>query len=395
MTTGNGAPYDLATKDLDPPLAIVDLEAFDANAADLVRRASGLPVRVASKSIRCRYLLERALALPGFAGVLSYSLAEALWLFRQGSSTDLVVAYPTADHGALRELAEDDAARAAITIMVDADEHLDLVEAALGRHHPDIRVALELDVSWRPLPGVHIGTRRSPVFTARQAGELARRIVDRPGFSLVGMMAYEGQIAGVPDGAPGLRGGLVRWMQRRSAAELAGRRAKAVEAVREVADLEFVNGGGTGSLETTSAERSVTEVTAGSGLLGPALFSEYTRFTPRPAALFALPVVRKPARRIATVFAGGYVASGQAGVSRLPSPYLPAGLRLLGVEGAGEVQTPVAGAAAGDLRLGDRVWFRHAKSGELAEHFTQYHLVRGDRVERATPTYRGEGRAFG
>ncbi|MFF5989683.1 amino acid deaminase/aldolase [Prauserella flavalba] len=395
MTTGNGAAYDLATKDLDPPLAIVDLEAFDANAADLVRRASGLSVRVASKSIRCRYLLERALALPGFAGVLSYSLAEALWLFRQGSSTDLVVAYPTVDHGALRELAADDAARAAITIMVDSAEHLDLVEAALGRHHPEIRVALELDASWRPLPGVHVGTRRSPVFTARQAGELARRIVDRSGFSLVGMMAYEGQIAGVPDGAPGLRGGLVRWMRRRSAAELAGRRAKAVEAVREVADLEFVNGGGTGSLETTSAERSVTEVAAGSGLLGPALFSQYTRFTPRPAALFALPVVRKPARRIATVFAGGYVASGQAGVSRLPSPYLPAGLRLLGVEGAGEVQTPVTGPAARDLCLGDRVWFRHAKSGELAEHFTEYHLVQGDRVERTAPTYRGEGRAFG
>ncbi|MBK1784492.1 amino acid deaminase/aldolase [Prauserella cavernicola] len=395
VTTGNATSYDLATKDLDPPLAIVDLEAFDANAADLVRRASGMPVRVASKSIRCRELLERTLALPGFAGVLAYSLPEALWLHGQGTSDDLVVAYPTVDHAALRELARNDAARAAITIMIDSTEHLDVVDAALGEHHPEIRVSLELDASWRPLPGVHVGTRRSPVFTPRQAADLAEKIGKRTGFRLVGMMAYEGQIAGVPDGARGLRGGVVRWMQRHSAAELAGRRAKAVAAVREVADLEFVNGGGTGSLETTSAESAVTEAAAGSGLLGPTLFSQYSRFSPQPAALFALPVVRRPARRIATLFSGGYVASGPAAPSRLPSPYLPAGLRLLGVEGAGEVQTPVAGAAARELRLGDRVWFRHAKAGELAERFTEYHLVVGDRVERTVPTYRGEGVSFG
>ncbi|PXY32734.1 alanine racemase [Prauserella muralis] len=391
----NAAPYDVATKDLDPPLAIVDLAAFDANADDLVHRAAGRPVRVASKSVRCRHLLDRVLARPGFAGLLCYSLSEAVWLYEQGTSDDLVVAYPTVDHDALRRLAADDGARAAITIMVDSSEHLDVVDAALGGHHPQIRVCLELDASWRPLPGVHVGTRRSPVFTPAEAAALAGEITARPGFRLAGLMAYEGQIAGVPDGAPGLRGGVVRWMQRRSAAELARRRAAAVAAVRRVADLEFVNGGGTGSLETTSAERAVTEVTAGSGLIGPALFSRYTRFSPRPAALFALPVVRRPNRTIATLFSGGYVASGQAGPSRLPTPYLPPGLRLLGVEGAGEVQTPVTGAAARDLRLGDRVWFRHAKAGELAERFSHYHLVNGDRVESTVPTYRGEGQSFG
>ncbi|WP_313886891.1 amino acid deaminase/aldolase [Saccharomonospora amisosensis] len=394
VTTGN-ASYDSATKHLDPPLAIVDLDAFDANAEDLTRRAAGLPVRLASKSVRCRHLLERALARPGFRGVLAYSLAEALWLFQQGSCDDIVVGYPSVDHSALRALAADDAARAAIAIMVDSPEHLDVVDAALGREHPEIRVCLEFDASWRPLPGVHVGTRRSPVFTPRQAGRLAATIAARRGFRLVGVMGYEGQIAGVPDGAPGVRGAVVRSMQRRSAAELAPRRAAVVEAVRAVADLEFVNAGGTGSLELTSAEPAVTEVTAGSGLLGPALFSRYSRFTPRPAALFALPVVRRPTSRIATLFAGGYVASGKAGPSRLPSPYLPSGLRLLGVEGAGEVQTPVTGGAARSLRLGDRVWLRHAKSGELAEHFTEYHLLSSGRVVSTAPTYRGEGECFG
>ncbi|MEU0537931.1 amino acid deaminase/aldolase [Amycolatopsis tolypomycina] len=388
--------YDLATKDLDPPLAVVDLAAFDANAADLRRRAKGKPIRVVSKSVRCRALLERALTMPGFEGLMCYSLAEAIWHVEQGTTDDIVVAYPTADHEALRRLAASERARAAIAIMVDSPAHLDLVDAALGHGHEEIRVCLELDASWRPLPGIHVGTRRSPVFTPKQAAAFARQIVDRPGFRLVGVMAYEGQIAGLGDAAGHrVKRALVGWMQRRSAAELARRRGEAVRAVQEVTPLEFVNGGGTGSLESTGADAVVTEIAAGSGLIGPTLFDGYTRFHPRPAALFALPVVRRPTRNIATLFSGGYIASGPTGPSRQPAPYLPRGLKFLGFEGAGEVQTPVTGRAARNLKLGDRVWLRHAKAGELAERFTHYHLVLGDRVERTVPTYRGEHQNFG
>ncbi|WP_410647248.1 amino acid deaminase/aldolase [Amycolatopsis sp. cmx-4-54] len=388
--------YDLATKDLDPPFAVVDLDAFDANGADLLRRANGKPIRVVSKSVRCRYLLERVLARPGFEGLMCYSLAEAVWHVEQGTSEDIVVAYPTADHGALRRLAADDRARAAISIMVDSPEHLDLVDAALGQGHPEIRVCLELDASWRPLPGVHVGTRRSPVFSPRQAADLARTILSRKGFRLVGMMAYEGQIAGLGDAAgSGVKNSLVGWMQRKSMVEIAKRRAAAVRAVRALAELEFVNGGGSGSVESTGAEAAVTEIAAGSGLIGPTLFDGYAHFSPRPAAMFALPVVRRPAPKVATLFSGGYIASGPAEASRLPKPYLPEGLSLLGFEGAGEVQTPVSGEAARHLRLGDRVWLRHAKAGELAERFTHYHVVVGDRVDRTVPTYRGESQNFG
>ncbi len=396
---------DAATKQLDPPLAVADLEAFDHNAADLVRRAAGRPVRVASKSVRCRYLLERVLRRDGFAGVLAYSLPEARWLAREWRDTDLadadfLVAYPSTDHAALRMLADDEHARSRISIMVDSVAHLDLVEAALGVGHADIRVCVELDVSWRPLFGLdvaHVGTRRSPVFTAAQAVALARAVVARPGFRLVGLMGYEGQIAGLGDRPAGkpVTGAVLRWMQGRSAQELAARRSEVVAAVREIADLEFVNGGGTGSIEITGLDESVTEVAAGSGLIGPTLFDNYRRFTPHPAVLFALPVVRKPRRGIATLFGGGYVASGAAGRDRLPSPYLPAGLKLLGAEGAGEVQTPVAGSAARDLHVGDRVWLRHTKAGELAERFAEYHVLEGDEVTRTVPTYRGEGRCFG
>jgi D-serine deaminase-like pyridoxal phosphate-dependent protein len=210
-------------------------------------------------------------------------------------------------------------------------------------------------------------------------------------------MGYEGQIAGLPDAPPGhpVRGRLIRGIQARSVAELTRRRVEAIRMIQAVTSLEFVNGGGTGSLESTSRDPSVTELAGGSGLVGPALFDGYTRFTPAPALLFALPVVRRPGPGIATLFSGGYVASGTGTRDRLPAPYLPPGLRLTGVEGAGEVQTPVRGAAADGLRPGDRVWLRHAKAGELAERFTEYHVITGEGQGTAVPTYRGESRCFG
>jgi D-serine deaminase-like pyridoxal phosphate-dependent protein len=392
---------DAATKHLDAPFAVADLAAFDRNAEDLVRRAAGTPVRIASKSVRCRTLLERALRTPGFAGVMAFSLAEALWLIDEWADTDLagtdiLVAYPTVDHHALRALAEHPTGRDTVSIMVDSVEHLDLVDAALGDDHQTIRVCLELDVSWRPLPGLHVGPRRSPVHRPPEAVQLAKIIGDRPGFELVGIMAYEGQIAGLGDNPGGrLQGAVLRWMQKRSGTELVDRRQAAVEAVRAVADLEFVNGGGTGSIELTSADPSITEVAAGSGLIGPTLFDAYRAFAPEPAVLFALSVVRRPKPKIVTLFSGGYIASGPPGENRQPQPYLPEGLSLLPFEGAGEVQTPVTGKAADSLRLGDRVWMRHAKAGELAERFTGYHLIEGDQVTAIVPTYRGEGRSFG
>ena len=399
------ARYDRATADLDPPLALVDEAAFDRNAADMTRRAArggtgGYPIRVATKSLRCRYLIERALATPGYRGVMCYTLAEALWLYASGTCDDLLVAYPGVDRGALRALAADDEARQHITIMADDDAHLDVVDRALGAGHPEIRVCLELDVSWRPLarrPAVHIGTRRSPLHTPEQAVAFARAVTRRPGFRLAGVMGYEGQIAGLGDAPPGhpVRGQLIRLIQSRSVPELIRRRTEAVRLIQTVTSLDFVNGGGTGSLESTALDESVTELTAGSGLVGPTLFDAYRRFTPEPALLYALPVVRRPGPGLATLFSGGYVASGTGTPDRLPRPWLPAGLRLIGTEGAGEVQTPVRGAAADGLAPGDRVWMRHAKAGELAERFRTYHVLGADGRLTTVPTYRGEGKCFG
>jgi D-serine deaminase-like pyridoxal phosphate-dependent protein len=196
----------------------------------------------------------------------------------------------------------------------------------------------------------------------------------------------------MPPGAR-VKGKLIQRMQRMSAREIAERRAAVVNAIRTVAPLELVNGGGTGSVHLTAREQAVTEVTVGSGFYAPTLFDTYSAFTFAPAAMFAAPVVRRPSPRVATLLGAGYPASGAAGRDRLPSPYLPAGLRLDPLEGAGEVQTPVLGSAS-QLKLGDRVYLRHTKAGELCERFDRLYLLEGDQLVDEVPTYRGEGKAF-
>ncbi|MEW2139370.1 amino acid deaminase/aldolase [Streptomyces sp. NPDC005409] len=391
------ARYDRATAHLDAPLAVVDLDAFDANADDLVRRAGGKPVRVASKSVRCRALLERVLARPGFAGIMSYTLAESLWLARSGFD-DVLLAYPSADRGGFGELASDAKLAGAVTVMVDDPAQLDLIDAARDGGAEVVRVCLELDTALHLLGGrIRVGARRSPLREPGQLAALARTVAARPGFRVVGLMAYEGHVAGVGDALADrpLRSRAIRLMQGAARRELAARRAEVVRAVRAVVpDLEFVNGGGTGSVQHTAAEDAVTEIAAGSGLYVPRLFDNYTSFSGRPAALFAQPVVRRPGVGVVTVLGGGYPASGAAGPDRLPVPYLPQGLRYDPQEGAGEVQTPLLGGPADDLLIGDRVWFRHAKAGELCERFDTLHLIEGDRVTGTAATYRGEGRTF-
>ncbi|MFF2851400.1 amino acid deaminase/aldolase [Streptomyces sp. NPDC058001] len=391
------ARYDRATADLDAPVAIVDLDAFDANATDLVHRAGGKPIRVASKSVRCRALLERALARDGFAGIMSFTLAESLWLARSGFE-DVLLAYPSADRAAYAELAGDPKLAAAVTVMIDDPAHLRFIDAARDGGREEVRVCLELDTSLRLFGGrVRIGALRSPLRSPAQLADLARSVARTPGFRLVGIMAYEGHVAGVGDAVAGrpLRSRAIRLMQATARRELAVRRAEVVRAVRAVApDLEFVNGGGTGSVQHTAAEDAVTEIAAGSGLYVPRLFDNYTSFSGRPAALFAQPVVRRPGVGVVTVLGGGYPASGAAGADRLPVPYLPEGLRYDPQEGAGEVQTPLIGSPADDLLIGDKVWFRHAKAGELCERFDELALIEGDRVTATVPTYRGEGHTF-
>lgn len=388
--------YEQAFADIDAPFAFLDLDALWDNATQMLSRAGDKSIRVASKSLRCRPIQREILdSNERFEGLMTFTLPETLWLAGHGFE-NLLLAYPPTDRTALRELGEltADNPDGAPIVMVDSVEHLDLIQRTTDQ---PVRLCMDLDAGYRIAGGrVKIGSKRSPLHTPEQAHALAVEIARRPALKLVALMSYEAHIAGLGDEVAGKRAqnAAIRWMQRQSFAELRERRARAVELVRKVADLEIVNAGGTGDLHWVAQEPAMTEATAGSGFYAPTLFDTYSSFTLQPAAMFAVPVSRRPDDKTVTALGGGYLASGVGAKDRMPTPYLPSGLKLNAMEGTGEVQTPLTGDAARRLRIGDKVYFRHTKAGELCERFDRLHLVRGTQIVDSVPTYRGEGRTF-
>ena len=378
------------------PYAFVDLQAFDANAARTATRAAGKPVRLATKSLRAPALIRRALdASPAFRGLMAYHPREAVWLAKQGFE-DILLGYPIWHMEHVEAVCAAVRDGASITAMVDLPDHVERLAAVATRLGAVLPVCLDVDMSSR-FPGLHFGVRRSSITTPTQALALFRLIQAYPSLRLEGVMGYEAQIAGVPDAVPGQgpRNAAVRALKAASANEVAKRRAEVVQSLRAAgAALRFVNGGGTGSFETPGREDVVTELTAGSAFFAPALFDGYKAFHYQPAAGFAIEVTRRPEPGVVTCAGGGYVASGEAGPGKLPAVWLPAGASLLPLEGAGEVQTPVRVPPGELLALGDPVFMRHAKAGELCERFASLLLLEGEHVVGEARTYRGEGLTF-
>lgn len=377
------------------PLAWVDLDALDRNAATMVARARPLAVRLASKSVRCLPLMKRVLdAVPAFRGVLGYSALEAAWLTREGVD-DVVVAYPTTVPAHIEAACRAVREGARITLSVDSIAHVHAHAAIAARLGAKLPICLDLDMS-TDLPGLRFGVFRSPIRTPEDALDVADAIAREPSLVLDGVLAYEAQIAGIRDAVPGQNANnlLMRALKHRSMAEVVERRGEIVRVLRKSHTLRFVNGGGTGSLAETARDPSVTELAAGSGLFAPALFDGYRDLPLVPAAGFALPVTRIAAERIVTCMGGGYVASGPMGADRLPTPMLPAGAELIAHEGGGEVQTPLRYPDALPVDLGDPVFFRHAKAGELCERFDELVCIEGERVALEAATYRGAQKNF-
>jgi len=385
----------LATEPL--PCALIDLDALEANARAVTRplQGTGKTLRLATKSVRCPDVVARVrlAAGPLVQGLMTYTAAETAFWAERGER-DLLLAYPVARSDDARLLAQSNAGGATAAVVADCAEHLELLATAAREVGAPIPVVLDLDVSWHPLGSLlHVGVRRSPLRDPRDVVALARRIAATEGLKFHGVMAYEAQIAGLPDSTRA-----VRAMKSASGRDVVRTRAAIASALAD-AGLKpaLFNGGGTGSVAACAREAALTEVTAGSGFLDSHLFDHYDGLALRPAAFFALAVVRRPREGLVTCHGGGYLASGAAGPDRLPTPALPPGLRLLSFEGAGEVQTPldISRAPAGaELALGDPVLFRHAKAGELGEHFLEYLMVRGDRIEARAPTYRGLSKCF-
>lgn len=386
------------------PALLVDLDAFDRNLDAMLAAldAGGATLRLATKSVRVRALIERVLARGGARarGLLCYSSEEAAFLAERGHD-DLLVAYPIfreAEFDAMARLAE---RGVRVALALDAPEAVARAGRAALARGTTLAVVACVDMSLRALGGrVHVGVRRSPLHEPREVLDFARLVADTAGTRFAGLLAYEAQIAGLGDDVPGEAAGsfVKRALKRVSSRELAARRVAMVDAL-ERAGLApgLVNGGGTGSLDSTTRATGVTEVSAGSGLFKPHLFDRYAAPRVRalePACFFALEVTRRPGPGFVTCLGGGYVASGPAGDDKLPLPWSPRGVSLLPLEMAGEVQTPLELDRGVALELGAPVVFRHAKAGEIAERFSEALLVSRDRVVARVPTYRGEGRCF-
>lgn len=389
MSREDYSRYRRALSGKDFPLAYVDLERFDRNLGALGKRAHRLPIRLATKSLRCLSLIRRALDHAQFSGVLAYSGFEAAMLAEAGVE-DIVLGYPVVQPSEIEAAVLAKPKGSPITFMTDLPEHLELLARAADRHRVEIPIALDIDLSER-FPGLHFGVRRSFVDREARLAEYLRVLAKYPRLKLEGAMGYEAQIAGVADSNPAIVA-----LKKFSILSARKKRQLFVSQIQDAGHrLRFVNGGGTGSFESTRLDPSVTELAAGSGLYSPTLFDGYRDFRHEPSLGFALLVSRKPAPEIATCFSGGVIASGQAGVAKLPTPVYPEGLSLLPHEGAGEVQTPVSGRGARDLSIGDPVFFRPAKAGEACERFDELHLISGDRIVETAKTYRGQGRNFG
>lgn len=386
---------------LPMPCAVVDLDAVDANAAALVARlAPDVTLRLASKSLRVPALMRhlQSLSRARIRGLMTYSARETKLLADQGFD-DFVLAYPVSSADDARALVDLGRRDVTVRAVVDCEAHVELLAHAASGRPGRLSLCLDVDCAWRLLGGrLHLGVRRSPLRTPDAALALADK-ARRVRLEVSALMGYEAQVAGMRDDNPQSRhlDPVRRFVRQRSKPLAARRRRAMIDALRAAGvKLAVVNGGGTGSIDSTSHDGTVTEVTAGSGFLAPHLFEGYRGLALTPAAFFCLPVARFPDPGFVTTAGGGYLASGPAAADRAPIVYLPAGLAPLAAEGFGEVQTPFAlGAGAPRLELGDPVVCRHAKAGELFERFAEVYLVREGRVVAREPTYRGLGGAFG
>lgn len=377
------------------PLAWLDLDAINENCRRISALTSGKRVRIVTKSIRCpdalRYLFESGY---NFRGLMAYQAAEAVFLAKQGFD-DILIAYPSCQQTVIDAVAEQLLKGKSITCMADSVEHLHLLNTAGKSLRISIPCCIDVDMSLS-LPGLHFGVRRSPLNDSDKVAEILLAAQKFPFVNVVGYMGYEAQIAGVGDKVPGkhLQNSVLPLLKKQAMRAVRKRR-KSINELFATMDLPLLiaNGGGTGSMLFSSQDTALNEVAVGSGFFAPRLFDFYHDLNLSPAAGFAMEVVRKPSSDYVTCAGGGFIASGSVGAEKLPQAWLPKGLHLDEQEGAGEVQTPLQGNTEG-LFPGAPVFFRHAKAGELCEHFNELVVMASGKVVDRWPTYRGLGQAF-
>ncbi|MED1556021.1 amino acid deaminase/aldolase [Bacillus paramycoides] len=383
-------------KELPLPCAFLDEVALERNIQSIIKLSGHKKIRIASKSLRSVSIMKKILATNDcFQGIMCFSPREALFLIEQGFN-DLLLGYPAYNERALYEISLLTKQGFIITCMVDCEEHIVYLEKIAEKSSGCFRVCLDIDMSSRFFR-FHFGVRRSPVKDVQNALKIVEKVKASPYLILDGVMGYEAQIAGVGDDMPKqwLQNKLISYLKRKSVLEINKRRGNIVKEIQNLGvELRFVNGGGTGSIKSTEQDNSVTEITVGSAFYSPKLFDYYKEVKFQPAVGFALQVVRKPDRYIYTCLGGGYIASGAVGKDKEPEVWKPDGAKLLALEGAGEVQTPVYYNGDEQLYIGDTILLRHSKAGELCERFPILYRIKQGEIVGEYSTYRGDNQCF-
>ncbi|WP_306438799.1 amino acid deaminase/aldolase [Longirhabdus pacifica] len=382
------------------PYAFCDMNQLQQNMQHILDLNHGKKIRIASKSIRCLSILKKIFnASDQFQGIMCYSPEEAVFLCEQGFD-DILIAYPITNPIHITYIIKQLQQQKQIILMVDCLAHIQYIEQVAKEHDCIVPLCIDIDMSSVFFHGLlHFGVHRSPLRHTDEIIELAEHIQSSPYTTLQGIMGYEAQIAGLPDDTARQKwkNTLITLLKKKSYQQVKHRRQEIVQSLHERGiHLPIVNGGGTGSIHWTSTEDVITEITVGSAFFAPSLFDPYRALNLRPAALYAIEIVRKPSEHMYTCLGGGYVASGQSGKDKLPLPYLPAGGQLLTMEGAGEVQTPISFRSSPEVRLeiGDPIFMRHSKAGELCERFNELYIVENGAIQGTHTTYRGDGKCF-
>lgn len=387
--------YKNAISNIQMPALLADMDNLQENInLTLARNKTGKKIRIATKSIRCTYLLQYILRQSNiFQGLMCFTAQEAIFLAKKGFD-DLLIGYPCVDITDIQAIGAYIKQGKKIIFMVDSETHLAILQTQAEKLGITFSVCIDIDMSV-DFPGLHFGVWRSSIRNLADLQAFVSISKQYKQVKITGLMGYEAQIAGVADNSPfqNIKNPIIRLLKRLSRKTYTNFRSDAVKLLEnEEINLEFVNGGGTGSIEWTGAEENVTEITVGSAFYGASLFDYYKAFRYKAALFFALPIVRIPQKGTYTCLGGGYIASGSIGLEKQPIVFLPKGAKLTDLEGAGEVMTPIL--YEGSLAIGDPVFFRHAKAGEICERFMEIHLLSKGKIREIVATYRGEGGCF-
>ncbi|TQR39612.1 amino acid deaminase/aldolase [Lysinibacillus sphaericus] len=386
--------FNHAFHELERPFAWLDFDALDHNVSTVHNACGQKKIRIATKSVRSveilRYLQEN---LPNVTGFMTFTAAETIFLLQQHFD-NLLIGYPVMEVAAVRQILLFIKAGKTVTFMVDKREHVRFL-AELGQElGVRVQVCIDINVS-NDFKLLYFGTKRSSLHSLESLTPFLDYIKNQEFIKVVGAMGYEAQIAGVGNRpVNAVKGKFIEVMQLQAKKQVTQFRRIAIAHIKAYfPSLHFVNGGGSGSMAYTAQQKEITEITVGSAFYAPALFDQFTHLQLEKAAGFALSVTRKPERNIVVCHGGGYTASGAIGADRLPVFYEPTFFSYLSLEGAGEVQTPVK-VKRKTVNIGDTLYFRHAKAGELCERFQELHGIRGDKYVGTYTTYRGDGQCF-